>query len=476
MSLLKPRPQTKPQSEQSPSKQVTKGIPEAKFLKPTSRPWKKQMPWVLLGLGLTTVTVLALRPVPISVELGAVTPGDLTVSINAEGQTRVKNPFIVAAPVTGRLSRIDREVGDSIQAGERLATLDPLPLTTQVKTAQAQLSELNAQLAGVETQRPKLASLSMAQANIRAAEAAKEEVEARISEAKAALAQSKLDRDRAQSLFADGVIPRQQRESAELLVIQNQQGLEVLYRQQEKAIAEIKSAQESYQVLLAEREDPDYLKQVYKAQINAVEAELTNLANEVSQTQVYAPISGKVLRLEQESARFVQAGMPLLEIGNPRDLELVIDVLSTDAVKIKPGNTIILEQWGGDEPLLGQVKYIEPAAFTEISALGVDEQRVNVVGTILSPNITLGSNYRVEAKINIWEGKNVLKVPVSALYRCQESWCVFVEQMGKAQQRSIAIAQRNESEAVVLKGLSSNEKVILHPAETIQSGTRVQAR
>ncbi|MEL6139332.1 MAG: HlyD family efflux transporter periplasmic adaptor subunit, partial [Cyanobacteria bacterium J06628_6] len=189
-----------------------------------------------------------------------------------------------------------------------------------------------------------------------------------------------------------------------------------------------------------------------------------------------APATGTVLRVPEASARFVQAGDPLIELGDPDQIELVIDVLSADAVKIEPSDPILIEQWGGGETLTGTVSTVEPAAFTEVSALGVEEQRVNIVGTFENKMVALGDGFRVEAQIVIWDSNDALQVPISALYRCGGSWCVFVVKSGRAYPREITLSQRSPSAAVVETGLERGEQVILHPSDQIQEGRKVEPR
>ena len=446
----------------------------------TPPPWKqlpRRLPYWLAGCGAITLIVFAFRPQPIPVDLGKVKRGTLEVAVNAEGKTRVRDRFVVTAPVTGRLNRIQLDPGDPIQRGTVVARIDPLPLTTKVREAQARLQELRAQQVGVDTQRPKTAALAQAQAQIQAAVANQQQTEAQLQEAKANLAQATRDRQRAQELEASGAQSRKVREDAELAEIQRQQEVKVAQRQRQAAISNVRSARQALSVLQAERKDPDYLKDVYQAQIASAEAALANLVDEARRTVVHAPISGKVLRVTQESARFVQAGDSLLELGNASQLELVIDVLSADAVKIKPGDGIRLEHWGGEQAVQAIVRYIEPSAFTEVSALGVEEQRVNVIANFSNAPTSIGDGYRVEAQIVVWEGRDVLKVPLSALFRCEEkAWCTFVEVKGKAQKRQVIISQRSELEAAVEQGLEEGEQVILHPTEQIKAGLDISKR
>jgi HlyD family secretion protein len=190
--------------------------------------------------------------------------------------------------------------------------------------------------------------------------------------------------------------------------------------------------------------------------------------------EVRSPVGGLLFRIPQRSERIVAAGEPILEIGNTRQLELVIDVLSEDAVKIRAGNRVVVDEWGGARPLTGKVKLVEPSAFRKISALGIEEQRVNIIAAIDDAPPELGDAFRVEARIIIWQSPDVLKVPVSALARSGEQWSVFVVDEGRARQRPVRIGQRNALEAEVTGGLEEGTKVIVHPSFEIRDGIRVR--
>ncbi|NJN11202.1 MAG: HlyD family efflux transporter periplasmic adaptor subunit [Richelia sp. RM2_1_2] len=442
--------------------------------------WKRlphRLPYWLAGLGVLGLLIFALRPTPLAVDLETVQQGTLLDTVDAEGKTRVRDRFIIAAPLSGRLARIKLESGDSIEKGTVVAQIDSLPFNTEVQAQKARLQELQAQMAGVETQRTKPAALAQAEAQINAAIANQRQAQANYQEAQANLAQAIRDRDRARELTAAGAQSRKVREDAELLATRRQQEVKVAQQQVEAAVANVASARNALSVLQAQRQDPNYLLDVYRAQIASVEASLTNLADAAKRTTVKAPSAGSVLRVVQESARFVQAGDPLLEVGNAAQLELVVDILSTDAVKVKPGASIQIEHWGGDQPLQAKVRYVEPSAFTEVSALGVEEQRVNVIADFVDPPQSIGDGYRVEARIVTWFGKDVLKVPMSALFRCNEqAWCTFVEKDGKAQQRQIVISHRNDLSAAVEQGLTVGERVILHPTDQVTDGKSIRDR
>ncbi|NJR70698.1 MAG: HlyD family efflux transporter periplasmic adaptor subunit [Synechococcales cyanobacterium CRU_2_2] len=428
-------------------------------------------------MGLAGIAVFALRPTPIAVDLDEVTLGNLQVTVDAEGKTRVRDRYLIAAPVAGRLSRIELDSGDAIQADGIVAQLDPLSFNSEVQAAEARLRELQAQIAGVETQRPKTAALAQTEADINAAIARQRQAEANAQEAQASLSQAQRDRDRAQNLQTAGAISRQAREDAELTANSRQQSLAAAQRQVEAERANVTAARNALAQLQAEQQDPDYLVDVYRAQMASVEAELLRLTDEAQRTTITAPAGGIVLEVMEKSARFVQAGEPLLEVGNASQLELVIDILSSDAIRVEPGALIQIEQWGGEQPLSAQVRYIEPSAFTEVSALGVEEQRVNVIADFVDPPSALGDGYRVEAQIVTDSAEEVPIVPISALFRCDpETWCTFVAEAGQAQQREIVLSQRNDLAAAVASGLAPGEQVILHPSDEIKEGQRIQGR
>jgi HlyD family secretion protein len=194
--------------------------------------------------------------------------------------------------------------------------------------------------------------------------------------------------------------------------------------------------------------------------------------------EIRSPITGRVLRVIQESAGYVEPGTKLIEVGDAADLEVEVDVLSTDAVRVRPGNSVIIEQWGGERPLHGYVRRIEPSGFTKISALGVEEQRVYVIIDLVEPpqeRPTLGDAFRVEARIVEWESADVLKLPLSALFRDGDEWAVFVVERGTARLRRVTIGHQSSLEAEVLAGLSAGEEAILHPGDNIRAGIVVKS-
>lgn len=460
--------------DRSPLDQSTPPKTSARFplgIPPLGRGW-------LYGLGAVTLVgigVWSLRPSPKRVDLITVPAGSLEVTVEAEGRTRVRDRFIVSAPVDGRLSRIDLAVGDRVTANEQIAQIDPLPLNSAVQASQARIQELQAQIRGVETLRPKAAALQQAQSRITAAQAEQKRVEAAVASAAARLQQARHDRDRATDLATQGAISEQAREAAQLSFTAREQEHKAAQQELQSAIAAMAEAQQSLALLRAEQQDPDYLLSAYRAEIAQTEAELDRLADEARRTAITAPTTGQVLRILEESARYVTAGSPLLELGDPHQLEIVIDVLSRDAVKIEPGDRIYIDQWGGDDRLGAAVTTVEPSAFTKISALGVEEQRVNVIAHFTDPEVPLGDNYRVDSQIVIDAIAEAPIVPLSALFPCASETCVFVVKQNRAQQTPVQIGLRNTFDAAVAAGLKAGETVIAYP-ETVAAGDRVQPR
>jgi HlyD family secretion protein len=464
---------SKPKTKQSRSQ--VKNQPQKNYL-------LKQLTYVLGVLGIAGILIFAFRPAAILVDVAEVKRGDVIVTVDEEGETRIRQRYVVSAPVAGRLARINLDQGDRVTKGEIIARIDPLPLNSEIQEAQARLRQLEAEKAGVQTQRPKPEAISQAEARIREVIAKKKEADARVKQARASLAQAKRERERNQFLHAEGAISRQQKERAELEEITQMRALEAEQRLADSIAAQVKEAQEALSILQAEQQDPDYLLDVYDARMKSVQAELAKLTDDANRTEITSPIDGSVLRVYLESAKYVEAGTQLLELGNLQDLEIVVDLLSADAVKVKPGATMFLEHWGKETTLKAKVRYVEPSAFTKVSALGVEEQRVNVIADFLDTEMSLGDRYRVETRTVVWSGEDVLVIPLSALFRCEANqthllsttWCTFVVEHNKAQKRQIQVSQRSDFEAVVEVGLQVGEKVILHPTEQIQSGTRVR--
>jgi HlyD family secretion protein len=434
----------------------------------------KPILWVSAGIGVIALIINAFKPVPIVVQTATIDRGPLQVTVNAEGKTRIQQRFIISAPVSGRLQRVQLKEGDRVTAGSLIAQIEPLSIDTNIQQTLSQLQEWQAQREGVNTQRPKTEAIQQAQARIQTAEANQKQTQAQVAQVQATLAQANRDRDRAEQLAASGAISRNDLETKILAQITRQKELESARMADQATTAEIEVARAALSVLQQEQTDPDYLLKVYDAKIASTAAELSRLRDDARRTDVTAPSPGTVLKVHRESAQFIPEGTPIVELGNTSQLEIVIDVLSSDAEKIAPGDAILINQ--GTATIAAKVQKVEPAAFTKVSALGVEEQRVNVIGRFSTAPKNLGDAYRLDTKIVIWETPDALKVPLSALYRCGQNWCVFTTENSKAKQQQITLGQRNQFEAEIKQGINQGETVILHPSDQIRDGVEISSR
>ena len=377
----------------------------------------------------------AARPKPLTVDAAPVVRGALETTIDADGRTRVRDRYVVTAPVAGRVERITRTEGEIVRAGDVIVRIAPIPLDS-VSMAQARL--------GVE-----------------AAEAVVLQAVAQERVAAAELEQTRRNLTRSRRLFEVGAIAPRVLEEAELATTQAEEAA--------RAAAERCRA----------------------ARADAAQARAT-LAGQQRNTGttlvVRAPATGRVLRVPERSERVVVAGTPLLEIGDPRSLEIVIDVLSSDGAMVHPGDSVRLSEWTGlavgeeGRVTSGRVREIEPSGFTKVSALGVEEQRVNVIVDPLSRPSTIGDGFRVEASIVVWSSSDVIRVPRSALLRDARNggqsarWRAYVIREGRAELRDLRIGHAGSVDAEVLAGLAEGDRVIVFPSDQVKAGSRVVSR
>jgi HlyD family secretion protein len=392
---------------------------------------------LLLGvfLALAAGLIYAFMPRAISVDAVTVTRGPLQVTVNDDGRTRIKERYVVSAPLGGRLLRVELHPGDVVEAGKTLLTA--------IEPTDPQLLDPRA--------------LAQAEARVKSTQAAREQAGPQLERARTAHEFAATELERANRLYKEGTFSHQELDNAE--------------QKERTTAAELKAAQFALQIA-------DYeLEQAKAALLRTKPGGATN--SDAWRFPLLSPIHGRVLRVFQESSAVVAAGARLLELGDPADLEVEIDVLSPDAIRIKPGAKVFLEHWGGDAPLLGRVRLVEPSGFLKISALGIEEQRVNVIVDFTDPlekRPTLGDAFRVEARIVTWESADVLKLPVGALFRLGDDWAVFVVADGRAKLQRITIGQRNDLEAEVGQGLAPGDRVIVHPSDKVQEGTSVKLR
>jgi HlyD family secretion protein len=385
---------------------------------------------------LLALLVWSFRPQPIPVDLAAVQRGNLRVTIDEEGMTRVRERYVVSAPVAGRLQRVELEPGDTVVA-RRTVVATFLPATPSLLDTRTR----------AETE-----------ARMKAAQAARDQ--ARVA----------LQRSRDELAFSQTELARQrQLAKIDAITVERMAAIELDARNKE---AQLKAAELALQAAEHELE-------AARAVLQQVASPIAARPTAGNLLSLRSPIDGIVLRVHQESEALVPAGTPLIEVGNPDQLEIVADFLSTDAVKLQPGYPVLIDGWGGEKTLQGRVRIIEPAGFTKISALGVEEQRVNVLIDFEGTRAhlpKLGDGYRVEVSVIIWERSGVLKIPTSALFRVGNDWAVFAVRDGKAAQVAVQIGQRNAIEAEVRSGLSEGDAVILHPGDTVDDGVSVIRR
>ena len=391
--------------------------------------------WTGLGGAVVLALFIAFRPQAVPVDIEVAASGSLVVTVDEEGETRVRDIFVLSAPVAGRMLRIEAEAGDEVIANETvIAEIEPVDPTFLDFRSEAQ-----------------------AQAAIRAAESARTLAQAEVDQAAAELEFARAEVERARELIVDNTISRRELDDAE---------------------RNHKTAKAAYATTLAGLQVRNFELERARAELLSP-AEVRLKRGDCECVPISAPVDGRVLRVLQESEGVVPAGEPLLEIGDPADLEIVVDLLSADAVRVAAGQRVVIEGWGGETPVAGRVRRVEPFGFTKISALGIEEQRVNVIIDFTSPREQwqrLGHGYQVDLRIVLWEGVDVVKLPLTALFRDGDQWAVFVESGGRAQRRHVEIGRRNGLEAEIIGGLKVGERVIMHPSDKVIDGIRVTGR
>lgn len=384
-------------------------------------------------LAVAAVVTLAMLPKPVAVDLAEIGRGPLVVTITDDGRTRIRERYVVSAPLSGRLVRIRHKPGDEVEALETLLTaIEPTdPALLDPRT------------------------IAQGEARVKAAEARRNQATPGLESAKVALNHAETELGRLQQLT--------KRNAGSQQALDAQQ---VVFRQ----------AGNDYSAAEFEIEIAGFELDVAKA---ALSRGTDDQQADGWNFPVKSPISGRVLRVFQESVTIVNAGDRILEVGDPTDLEVEVDVLSTDAVRIRPGSRVMLEQWGGNKPLPARVRLIEPSAFTKVSALGIEEQRVNVIIDFTDPPESrppLADGYRVEAAVVEWESADVLKVPAGALFRDRDNWAVFVASGNHARLTYVELDHRNDNEAEVVSGLDSGDQVVLYPGDRIEDGVAIEER
>ena len=378
--------------------------------------------WIIVLLLVAGLLVYALRPVPLQVDVATVERRPFAVTVEEQGRTRARNPYTVAAPVAGRLLRTTLDEGDQVSQGQIIARIALVP----------------------QDQR----TLAVSQANVTAAEARVTAARATLTEARSSYSRVSRELERREELFKNQLTSAEETEYYRQLVDAEQARVASAQANLEAAQAELESARS---VLLGS----------------------DSSGGEVVEN-VVAPANGTVYRVLEENERVVQAGTPLFAISNEDNLEVVVDLLTQDAVQVHPGDPVRITGWGGDYTIDAEVRYIEPEAFTKISALGVEEQRVNVIADLLNAPDNLGAEYRIEVAIVTWQGNDVLTIPSSAIFQRTNGWHTFVAADGVTELRNLLIGYREREYTQVIDGVAEGESVVLFPSDLIQQGSKVR--
>ena len=395
--------------------------------------------WGAVGVALAAAVFVMSRPQPVPVDFAEVSKGPMVETLDHEGRTRVRDRYVVSAPVIGRVLRIELRPGDRVVANRTvIATFAP-----------GASSLLDA--------RSRAGALS----RVSETEALLEQAKAQREVARVQSQHATEERERARNLEKFGLITGEGRQAAETQAAASQRALDAAEAAVQAVVHEVETAR----AMLLEP--------------GSGTGASGGAAGKPATLTLRSPVDGVVLERYRESEAVVMQGEPLVSVADTSALEIVADFLSSDAVRIRPGMRALIEQWGGDRPIGAVVRRVEPAGFLKVSALGVEEQRVWVVLDLENPaeaGRTLGDGYRVEVRVVTWEGSDVVRVPVSSLFRRGDRWAVFVEDAGLARERTVRLGHRNGTFAEVLSGVPVGAKVIIYPPDTVSDGTYVVAR
>ncbi len=393
--------------------------------------WRRRIFIISIVVIVAALLVYGFLPKTRDVEIVSVKRGPLQITIEEEGRTRLKDRFTISTPTAGYLRRIHMKVGDVVKRGQVVAILEPL-----------------------QSQALDPRSRATAEAAVTSAEAALKAATEREKVTVADAAYLEQRRERLKVLYDKGSIAKDQFDQINSEA-QKARALQL------SAVAEVNVA---------------------KSELERAKVTLRNFSSVKESgniVEIRSPVSGAVFRVYQESEGAVNIGTPLIDVGDADNLEVLTEVLSSDAVKIKQGTHVLFKRWGNNEPLTGKVRLIEPAGFTKISSLGVEEQRVLVLSEITSPRErwnVLGDGFRMEAHFIIWEGENILQIPAGALFRSGKDWAVFVAEGGRARKRVVEIGQRSGLTAQIISGLKESEQIIAYPDDSISEGTKIKQR
>jgi HlyD family secretion protein len=388
--------------------------------------------WSFIVLLVFIGVAYSLWPKAVQTDLATLQSGELNVSILEEGRTRVHDIYVLSAPVAGHLTRIHAEVGDIVEMSKTIvATIEPNDPAFLDPRTEAQ-----------------------AKADIETARSSKAFAEATVTQAEAELEFALSEFTRIREFGSTDTVSERELDNAERI-----------YKTRRAGLA---TAQAGLQMSIFE---------VQRAQANLMSPANTTVAHGLCAcVSILAPISGRVLKVLNKSEGVVIAGTPLVEIGDPKNLEIIVELLSFDAVKVQPGQKVNITNWGGEEDLLGRVSQIEPIGFKKVSALGIEEQRVNVIVSFASDAsrwLRLGHGYQLDVQILLWQGTDSLTVPVTALFRVQRQWAIYAVKNSRVERRLVQVGRRNNFMVEILSGLNKGDTYVVHPNDQIKEGVKV---
>ncbi|WML91858.1 HlyD family efflux transporter periplasmic adaptor subunit [Thiothrix lacustris] len=403
---------------------------------------KKSRTWMILGTGILLAVALtyAFWPRPVLVDMGQATQANMVVTIDEEAKTQVSDTYVLSAPIAGQLLRVDVEPGDSVEGGQ---------------TTVARMLPVNPAALDIRTRQQGLAAINSAEAALRMARAD-------LNKARANQDLADTERERTSTLYARRLIAK------------------AAFDQANNAARAAGASADMSKAAIAMREADLANARAQLIGFDDKSTPATSKQPDQHAIPLKAPVSGRILQVMQRSATTLTAGTPILEIGDvTNDLEVLVELLSTDAVKVAVGNRVLIDNWGGAYPLNGIVERVEPWGFTKVSALGVEEQRVNAIIQFTDPverRASLGHGFRVEAQIVVWEAKDALTVPSSALFRDAGGWAVFTVDAGVAHLKMVKVGQNNGSQAQITEGVNAGDSVILYPGSGLVEGMQVAQR
>jgi len=437
----------------------------------------RRLVWGGVALAIIAAAALSLRPQAIPAELGRPEIRTVRAYIAEEAKTRLRDEYIIDVPLSGTVERIALEVGDTVAAGDVLARIDPFDLEQQIRGLEYLIRQSHAQIAGVDSGKPKGQDIDSAAVHAREMRDALRMAERERAIATIDFEQAQRDYERAQRLVEEGVVSQSDLDDAA-------RTFNALKEHVERTRLAVEAARKGLEIseLAASRvvdsvDDNEYLREVYQSEIARLESQLAVLRSDLEKTVIRAPVAGPVLEKYVDNRRVLAAGTPILKLGDLRTMEIESDILSEEVVAIEVGDPVeLLGKALGDADVLGKVDRIYPAAFQKISSLGIEQQRVKTIIAFDNDTLQLRAGTRLDVRVITDEAENAVAVPERSVFRREGAWYVFAVEGGVAHLRPVTIGIKNDTWAEIIEGLEPEETIILDPRNDLEPGQRVTAR